>query len=37
MSKVDESQTIFMRRQLHADRWSAHGDHAGLRKLSSVL
>lgn len=34
---MEESQTIFMRRQLHADRWSAHGDHAGLRQLSSVL
>jgi Fe-S-cluster-containing dehydrogenase component/CRP-like cAMP-binding protein len=34
---VQESQTIVMRRQLHTDRWSGYGDHAGLRQLSSVL
>ena len=32
-----ESQTVVMRRQLHTDRWSGYGDHAGLRQLSSVL
>jgi Fe-S-cluster-containing dehydrogenase component/CRP-like cAMP-binding protein len=34
---VDESQTVVMRRQLHADRWSSWGDHAGILGLSSVL
>lgn len=34
---VDESQTVVMRRQLHSDRWSSWGDHAGIVRLSSVL
>lgn len=30
-------QTVLMRIQQHADRWSGYGAHAGLRRLSSVL
>jgi len=34
---MEGSRTVLMRRQLHSDRWSGYEDHAGLRKLSSVL
>lgn len=34
---MTQSKTAVMRGRMHGDRWSAHGEHAGIRSLSPLL
>ena len=34
---IDSSRTMVMMSRQHGDRWSAFGEHAGIREISSLL